>query len=73
MKMGKALALMKMMLKFSNDCSIKFLMQPQRLELKYERSFTMAVKKNRLYILTMFPRNSIRTVYVSMNQLKDLR
>jgi len=33
----------------------------------------MAVKKNRTQIIDRFPRNSIKTVYVSMSQLKDIR
>lgn len=72
-KMAKAITLMRNMLKYHRECSIKFLRQPHRLELKYEKSFTMAVKKNRLHLLSMFPRNSVKTVYVSMSSTKDIR
>lgn len=33
----------------------------------------MAVKKNQTDILSSFPKNSIKTVYVSTSQLKDIR
>jgi hypothetical protein len=39
------------MQEYSENCSIRFLKQPHRLDLKYERSFAMAIKKNRLEIL----------------------
>jgi len=61
----KSLLLMKMMQRHHPQCSIKYLRHPQRLDLKFERSYTMAVKRNRTEILSSFPRNSIKTVYVS--------
>jgi len=45
--MRKTLYMMKEMSKFHPHCSIRFLKYPNRLDLKYERSFTMAIKKNR--------------------------
>ena len=72
-KYAKALLLMRLMSKHSPQCSIKFLRHPQRLNLKFERSYTMAVKKNQTDILASFPKNSIKTVYVSTSQLKDIR
>jgi hypothetical protein len=65
--------LIRVMNKYHHKCSIKFMKQPHRLELKYERSFTMAVKKNRTQLIERFPKNSVKTVYVSMSQLKDIR
>ena len=49
------------------NCSIKFLKQPNRLDLKFERSFAMALKKSKSEIIEKFPKNSIKTVYVSMS------
>jgi len=39
----------------------------------FEKSFAMAVKKNKNDILDLFPINSIKTVYVSVHQLKDYK
>ena len=33
----------------------------------------MAIKKNRTQIIDRFPKKTIKTVYVSMSQLKDIR
>jgi len=68
----KAAELMSMMHKFSPNCSFKYLQEPHRLELKFERSFTMAIKKNRTDLVQRFPKNTIKPVYVSMSQMNDL-
>ena len=39
----------------------------------FEKSFAMAVKKNKNDILDLFPMNSIKTVYCSLHQLKDYK
>ena len=39
----------------------------------FEKSFAMAVKKNKNDILDLFPINSIKTVYCSVHQLKDYK
>lgn len=39
----------------------------------FEKSFAMAVKKNKNDILDLFPQNSIKTVYCSVHQLKDYK
>ena len=54
-------------------CSFRLLKNPHRLDLKFERSFTIAVKKNRIDLISKFPRNSIKTVYVSTSQINDLK
>lgn len=46
-QMSKICMLMDKMQKYHPNCSIKFLKQPHRLDLKFERSFAMAIKKNR--------------------------
>ena len=66
-QMSKICMLMDKMQKYHPNCSIKFLKQPHRLDLKFERSFSMAIKKNRKEIMARFPKRSIKTVYVSMS------
>lgn len=63
--MKKAVTLMRLMDKFQATCSIRMLKFPNRLELKYARSFTMAVKKGRTTLFEEFPKKSIKTVFVS--------
>jgi ankyrin repeat protein len=69
----KAKWLIEKMKQFSSECSIKYVKRPQRLNLKFEKSFTMAIKKNKTDVLPYFPKYSIKTVYVSMHQLKDYK
>ena len=64
---------MKKMQQYHNNSSIKFLMSRHRLDLRFEKSYTMAVKKNRTQIIDKFPKNTIKTVYVNISQLRDLR
>lgn len=52
----KAAELISMMHKFSPGCSFRFLKEPHRLDLKFERSFTMAIKRNRTDIVQRFPK-----------------
>lgn len=59
--------------KFDETCSIRMIKEPVRLDLKYARSFTMAVKKKRTMLFENFPKGAIKTVYVSMSQLQDIR
>lgn len=49
------------------------MMRPHRLDLKYEKAFTIATLKNNVHILQVFPKKSIQTVHVSMSQLKDYK
>jgi ankyrin repeat protein len=63
----KAAWLIEKMKQFSSECSLKYVKRPQRLNLKFEKSFTMAVKKNKIDVLKYFPKYSIKTVYVSMH------
>jgi len=69
----KAVFLIQRMTKFSPECSLKFIKKPHRLSLKFEKSFTMAIKKNKSEVLELFPHHSIKTVYCSMHQLKDYK
>lgn len=69
----KAQMLIMRMQKYSPDCSIKFVKKPHRLDLKFEKSFAMAVKKGKNDIVELFPLNSIKTVYCSVHQLKDYK
>ena len=63
--MKKTVTFMRLMHRFQPTCSIRMIKFPNRLELKYARSFTMAVKKARTTLFEKFPKNSIKTVYVS--------
>ena len=47
-------------------------MSRNRLDLRFEKSFTMAVKKNRTQLIDKFPKNTIKTVYVNISQLNDI-
>ena len=67
----KAQLLIARMRKYGPDCSIKYVKKPHRLDLKFEKSFATAVKKNKNEILLLFPQNSIHTAYISLHQLKD--
>jgi ankyrin repeat protein len=69
----KAEQLISRMQKYGPDCSIKFIKKPHRLDLKFEKSFAMAVKKNKNEILELFPMQSIKTAYCSVHQLKDYK
>ena len=65
--------LIERMIKYGPDCSIKFVKKPHRLDLKFEKSFAMAVKKGKNDVLDLFPMQSIKTTYVSVHQLKDYK
>lgn len=58
-------------MKFPLDCSLKFIKKPSRLELRFEKSFTLCVKTNKQDVLELFPNGSVKTVYVSMHSLLD--
>ena len=58
-------------MKYPFDCSLKFIKKPLRLNLRFEKSFTLAVKENKQDVLELFPRGSVKSVYVPMNALKD--
>ena len=49
---------------FSSKSSLQFLTFSSKVDLRFEKSFTMAVKNNRNEILQSFPKNQIRNVYV---------
>lgn len=51
----KARYLIERMQKYGPDCSIKFVKKPHRLDLKFEKSFAMAVKKDKTDMLDLFP------------------
>jgi hypothetical protein len=69
----KARYLIEKMQRFNTNCSLKFVKRPNRLELKFEKSLTLAINKNNSLILQCFPSKTIRTVNISMNQLKDYK
>lgn len=65
--------LIQRMVKYPSDCSLKFIKKPLRLDLRFEKSFTLAVKENKQDVLELFPRGSVKSVYVSMHALKDYK
>lgn len=69
----KSMILIQRMVKYPIDCSLKFIKKPLRLDLRFEKSFTLAVKENKQDVLELFPRGSVKSVYVSMHQLMDYR
>ena len=67
----KAHFLIDKMEKYSLHSNLRFLKSPNRLELKFEKAFTLAVLKNNFSLITAFPDKSIKTVYVNMGQVAD--
>jgi hypothetical protein len=65
--------LIQRMVKYPTDCSLKFIKKPLRLDLRFEKSFTLAVKENKQDVLELFPRGSVKSVYVSMHLLMNYR
>jgi len=57
--------------KFSFHSSLRYLKSANRLEIKFEKPFTLSVLKNNLSLITAFPDNSIKTCYVYMGQTRD--
>jgi len=70
-KNDRADLLLKKSKKFHSMSSIRFITKPHRLELKYEKSFTLAIQKNNNDLLFKFPNKSIRTMYVPISPMKS--
>lgn len=51
----KAKLLIDKMAKYNDSCSLKFVKKPHRLELKFEKSFTLTVLRNNSYLIQNFP------------------
>ena len=62
----KALVLIDFMEKFSSNASLMFVKKPNRLEMRFEKAFTLSVLRNNLYLIQAFPDDSIKTCYVNM-------
>jgi len=67
----RAIFLIEKMKAFTNNCSLKFVKRPHRLDLKFEKSFSLAVQKNNQAIIDAFPAKQVQTAHVSMSQVKD--
>lgn len=61
------------MMKYPNDSVLKFIKKPIRLELRFEKSFAMAVKLNNFDVLKLFPHKKVKSVYVSTAALTNYR
>lgn len=70
-KNDRADLLLKKSKKFHSMSSIRFITKPHRLELKYEKSFTLSVQKNNNDILYKFPNKSVKTMYVPISPMKS--
>ena len=70
-KNDRAELLLKKSKKFHSMSSIRFITKPNRLELKYEKSFVLAVQRNNNDIIFAFPNKSIKTMYVPMTAIKN--
>jgi ankyrin repeat protein len=70
---NKALALIQKMQKYSTQKQLKYVRQPNRLDMKYEKPFVLAVLKNNINVIRGFPDKSIKTTYVNMSQVKDYK
>lgn len=70
-KSDRAELLLKKSKKFHSMSSIRFVTKPNRLELKYEKSFVLAVQRNNNDIIFAFPNKSIKTMYVPIAAVKS--
>lgn len=70
-KTDRAELLLKKSKRFHSNSSIRFILKPHRLELKYEKTFTIALQKNNNDILFKFPNKSIKTMYIPMMPVKN--
>lgn len=61
------------MAKYKQNCSLKFVKAPNRSDLKFEKAFTIAISKNNAKFLNNFPKNSIKTVYVSSREIETYK
>jgi hypothetical protein len=57
---------MDFMEKFSSNGSLLFVKKPNRLEMRFEKAFTLSVLRNNLYLIQAFPDDKIKTCYVNM-------
>ena len=51
----KAKIIIDKMFKFNENCSLKFIKKPNRLELKFEKSFVLSVLRNNSELIKSFP------------------
>lgn len=61
------------MFRYGPECSIRFIKKPHRLDLKFERSFSMAIKRNKNDVLLLFPHNAIHTAYIRPEYIMDYK
>ena len=61
-----------MMEKFSSNGALMYVKKPNRVELRFEKAFTLSVLKNNLLLIQAFPDDTIKTCLVSMKPLGDL-
>lgn len=69
----KAKALIDTMVKYNPNCSLKFVKRSHRLDLKFDKAFSLAVLRNNAHLIQSFPSKSLKTSYISMSQVTDYR
>lgn len=63
----KAMKFIEYMESFAMVPGLKFIKSPNRLEMRFEKPFTLSVLRNNLTLIQSFPEGSIRTCYVNMS------
>ena len=61
------------MMRYHVGGQLLFIKKPIRVDLRFEKTFTMAILLNEVELLGLFPENQIKSVYVSMHQLADYK
>jgi hypothetical protein len=54
------------MMRYHVGGQLLFIKKPIRSELRFEKTFTMAILLNEVEMLGLFPENQIKSVYVSL-------
>ena len=67
----KAELLVNKIKKFQSSSNLRFIKKANRLELKYEKALTLAIMKNNTKVVRSFPAKGIKTLLVSMSQVKN--
>jgi ankyrin repeat protein len=67
----KAEFLIQRIKKFHANSNLRFIKKANRLDLKYEKALTLSIMKNNLKVVSAFPPKQIKTLLVSMSQVKN--
>ena len=64
---AKATMLIEKAITFTPQCSLKYVKRPNKLDLKFEKAFTLALHTNSFDLVKKFPARQIKTVHVLMS------